>query len=165
MTVHAERSAANHALRGRVAERAAVHPVRVGPWTRPQCRALALVHAAVLGVIVLSYWKTGGEAYPADQLRWLSLSVVALLVAAAADCLFFARGHRLTSRVRRHLFAPAPVTAGGASETFLAVPGTRRFHTEGCALAAGKSVTAAGRAQHVGAGLIPCEVCAPGGEG
>jgi hypothetical protein len=165
MAVHAEPMAAP--VERRVSARATRRPApRVGPWTRKQCRALAFLHAVVLAVIVGSYWKSSRQAHPSDQLTWLNLSVVAMLVAGGADALFFARGHRATSRMRRRIFAPAPIARDmtDRQDTFVAVEGTRRYHVAGCAFVVGKAVTAAPGAHHTAAGRSPCEVCRPGGE-
>jgi hypothetical protein len=166
MAIHTERHPTTRALHRPVSVRAAARTERVGPWTRRQCRTLAVVHVVALAVIVLSYWVTIYQGHPGDQLRWLDLSVVAMLVTAGADWWFFAQGHRQTSRVRAHLFvvAPAAGTRASAPEEFVAVEGAHRFHLEGCAFVAGKSVIGAGRSLHVDSGRIPCEVCLPGGE-
>jgi hypothetical protein len=73
----------------------------------------------------------------------------------------------LTSRVRARLFITAPVarTQVTTADEFVAVEGARRFHAEGCAFVAGKSVIGAARSLHVESWRVPCEVCLPGGEG
>jgi hypothetical protein len=167
MVTHAERQPTTRAVRRQISARVAARTEHVGPWTRRQCQALAVVHVVALAVIVASYWVTVYEGYPADQLTWLNLSVAAMLGTAGADWLFFTRGHRLTSRVRARLFITAPVarTQVTTADEFVAVEGARRFHAEGCAFVAGKSVIGAARSLHVESWRVPCEVCLPGGEG
>lgn len=162
MTTHAEPAVSARAHR--VPVRAQHAPVRaVGPWTLRECRALAVVHVLALAVIVLSYWKSSGQAHPADQLTWLNLSVVAMLVAGGADAFFFARGHRAAARVRRAIFATAPAAGAVAAQAhFVAIEGGRRFHVAGCAFVAGKPLAGAAQSEHEAAGRIACEVCRPG---
>lgn len=165
MTTHAEPAVAAPARR--VPARAQHAPVRTfGPWTLRECRALAVIHVVALAVIVGSYWKSSGQAHPADQLTWLNLSVVAMLVAGGADALFFARGHRAAARVRRALFVPAPtVGPAPAPDRWVAIRGGRRFHRSDCAFVAGKPAADDTRTAHEAAGRVACEVCRPGEPG
>ena len=142
------------------------------PWHTGHRLSLALLSLLGLGGIALSWWMVGGTAQTATQQAWLDVSVVALLVAAAADAQYLLTGRRAVRRRERELtLRVAALAAGPASivdssadpDTGAVVTSARmsRYHSGDCLLVRGKTVGRCSVAENRLAGRRPCGVCTP----
>lgn len=146
-----------------------------GPWGADQRLVLALGWALGFGTVGLGWWGASGEAVVANQIPWMAVGALGVMIAGALNTAWLLAGRRAVGvRCRDGIAAPeddeVPVTVDlravtGAGDTtavsLVAAPRMRYFHRSGCPLARGKAVTAAERSEHVEQRRTPCEVCRP----
>jgi hypothetical protein len=146
-----------------------------GPWGADQRLVLALGWVLGVGTVALGWWGASGEAVVANQIPWLAVGALGVMIAGALNTAWLLAGRRAVGvRCRDSIAAPEgdeiPVTvdlravAGvddAAGVSLVAGRRMRYFHRSGCPLARGKAVTAAERNEHVKQGRKPCEVCRP----
>ena len=143
--------------------------VEVRPlWTRSQLAGLGTALAVGVAVIGVSWFGSSGTRRPADQVRWVAVSLVGLALATLANVAWILRSRRAISHELRAL----PTTLGWLTATsgpqaeqrqdscVTAAPSTL-YHRPECAFAAGRTVRTAPVEAHRAAGLQPCEVCQP----
>ena len=143
--------------------------VEVRPlWTRSQLAGLGTALAVGVAVIGVSWFGSSGTRRPADQVRWVAVSLVGLALATLANVAWILRSRRAISHELRAL----PTTLGWLTATsgpqaeqrqdsyVTAAPSTL-YHRRECAFAAGRTVRTAPVEAHRAAGLQPCEVCQP----
>ena len=143
--------------------------VEVRPlWTRSHLAGLGTALAVGVAVIGLSWFGSGGTRRPADQVRWVAVSLVGLALATLANVAWILRSRRAIGHELRAL----PSTLGWLTATsgpqaeqhqdscVTAAPSTL-YHRPECAFAAGRAVRTAPVEAHRAAGLQPCEVCQP----
>jgi hypothetical protein len=145
------------------------------PWRRWHRLVLGVGWALGSVTVFAAWWGSSGEPRFDDQLRWVGLSSVGVMFAGAAAGLWLLSGRRA---VGIRFFHTVPVlevgeanaaelwTVNGASdrapsERLVATDSMRYFHRTACALAQGKTVRSADRAEHEQRGLRPCGVCRP----
>lgn len=136
------------------------HP---GLWSRREAGWLAGV-LAIGGVLVaLSWFFAAGRADAGDQLLFVSLALVGVVVGLAAVVGWLVRGRRLISARRGLLLgSPPPEAATGARAVELvAGPGGRWFHRADCLLVDGRGWTPSPRREHESAGRLACPGCRP----
>lgn len=134
------------------------------PWTRAQARAVGACDLVAALLVGAAWIAARHEDSLQDQVPWLNLAVVGLLVATVANGFLFllarqAVGHRrlellpdIVVRVR-----PAPAPAAGGPSLWLS--GTARVHVEGCPMVVGKPAKPITAARIRSKGLLPCEIC------
>jgi hypothetical protein len=162
-------------------------PHVLGAWSPDQLVSLLMFNGLGLVLVVVGYWQAAGLGRTAEQLPWLNLSLLGLIVSGGTNGLWLARGRRMvtlaraamlpcipglvavpTARRNGRVLAGAtrrcqPVRPAPAGPTDALVAGTAMsyYHRPGCLLAAGKEVTVGSRPDHEAAGRRPCEVCQP----
>lgn len=115
----------------------------------------------------------GGETTPADQMPWLTVSVLGLMVAGFTNALWLMDARRRLSRTRVLVLGPgkprprylrartALVETPPATEHPVMHPNSTKYHRPSCELVAGRTTTAAAAAVHEAEGRGSCEVCEP----
>jgi hypothetical protein len=124
--------------------------------------ALVANGIGLLLIIVAADGSRGADAL-ADQIGWLNLAVVGLVVAAAADggLLLFARravGRRRLVVAPDVVFTPSDATHR-TNGSWVWVPGTSRAHHTDCPLAQGKRTETVDAARIRAQALRRCEIC------
>ena len=76
------------------------------PWRPPTVRRLVGVNVAALGVLVLCWWGVAGEVRLSDQMTWLNVAVLTVVVAGVANALGIAAARRAVTGRARALLAP-----------------------------------------------------------
>jgi hypothetical protein len=117
-------------------------------------------------LVFLSWLETSGSVRLGSQVRWTNVGVAGVIVLGAGNMLWLLRGKRATGQLRRLVLASVPIDDERPIKTqrtgpLVSGPDMTRFHLAGCALVAGKQVSAAGREAHARAGREPCGVCLP----
>jgi hypothetical protein len=151
-----------------VVEAPVVETYAAEAWDRRNVTGFAVSTALGAGLLVASYLGVSAEVHLKDQVPFLDLGVVGLLVGTAGGVWWLAAIVKAV-RVRkaaavvlvRSRFDSVKVTGPvGRAEGFVAAERMTRYHRRGCALVAGKDATAATLAEHSAAGRRPCGVCA-----
>ena len=132
------------------------------PWNRPQLRMLGVTNTVAAGLIASAWWGSSGEAELAEQVPWLNLGVLAVVVASGVDLLWLGNGWSGLRTRRRELLADivlsnSPSQTNPRAADLVAVARGRRVHRADCPLVQGKTTTAS-RSR---TGLRPGEVCRP----
>jgi len=131
-----------------------------------------LMAAAVVGAVLLEVAWVGasGQRQAGDQIPWVNLGVLAVLLPAVAGRRWVLTGREsLGRRVAAVVAEIEPATLdrfedradSEQSELLVAGSATSRYHRAACVLAQHKPFTPAERAAHEGAGRQPCEMCRP----
>jgi hypothetical protein len=140
------------------------------PWT-PADQMVLVVSTALGAAGLLWCWRlSAGDISWGQRLQWLTLAVVALIVAGVGDGLWLLQGHRAVRRQKQVLLRLIDASAGGTPHGLDAGSVTldtdrwagermTRYHRAGCLLVAGKPVTCAPADEHVRAGRAPCAIC------
>ncbi len=132
-------------------------------WSRRDAEWLVGL-LAVGGVLVgLSWFFAAGRPDAGDQLVFVSLALVGVVVGSAAVVGWLVRGRRFLSARRGLLLGTAPPEAATAAraEELVAGPGGRWFHRADCLLVDGRGWTASPRREHESAGRLACPGCRP----
>lgn len=132
---------------------------------------IGLVATAVAGAVLLEVAWVGasGQRQAGDQIPWVNLGVLAVLLPVVASRRFVVAGRRSLGRRLAAVVAeiePAMVdlaqdSGDGGLEPLVAGPATSRYHRAACVLAQHKPFTPAERSVHERAGRGPCEMCRP----
>lgn len=136
-------------------------------WGRAQLAGLATCLTVGLAVIGLSWFGSSGTRRPADQVRWVALSLVGLALAAVANVAWVLRSRRAISHEVRALpdvLGWRPGAVGRADEgedSCVTAPPSTLYHRPDCVFAADRAVRTASAQSHRAGGLEPCEVCQP----
>jgi hypothetical protein len=139
---------------------------RWGPWTLGQVRVVLALGLLGAALIVVAYLGSADEAHLEDQLGWVNLGVVGLLVAGVgAGALLLAGRRAVGLRRLRLLHDPAPraVQASPTSDRvplLVWLPGSSLVHRPECQLVRGKDVDELDATGILQLALRPCEVCA-----
>jgi hypothetical protein len=141
------------------------------PWRFGDVFGLALGNVTGLAAIVAAYIGASHEAVVREQVPWVNLGLVGLVLASAANGGWLLAGRRACGRLRYRLLpretgAPWPGAVSGQAPsgptaTLVASPAMTWYHRPDCQMVAGKNVSAAGRTEHEAAGRRPCGVCRP----
>jgi hypothetical protein len=83
-----------------------VSSVAAEPWRPSTVWRLVGVNVAALGVLVLCWWGVAGEVLLADQVTWLNVAVLTLVLAGIANALGIAAARRAVTGRARVLLAP-----------------------------------------------------------
>ena len=86
------------------------------PWTFEQFVSLVIANVTGLGLMIVGWWQTDGRDSTSEQLGWLNLSILGLVVAGSANVLWLARGRR-TVTLAKSLVLPSAWIRGGAEES------------------------------------------------
>jgi hypothetical protein len=141
-----------------------------GPWALRALLALVGVDLVVVGTVVTAWYQAAQLATPQEQIGWLDLAGVALLVGLGAHTGWLVAGRRAVgSRSRAVERATdgvlSPLTAAGWQETGdeLVVTGDRMtlFHRPGCPLVDGRPTEALAATAALARGLAACAMCEP----
>jgi hypothetical protein len=126
--------------------------------------------AAAGTVAMLVAWiKVAGTLHVDRQMSWTGLSLVGAVLVCAGAGLAATSGERVfllhLHRLGAALAVASPSTLADRTgplrhDGLVATPTMSRYHRPGCALAAGKPVTPASRADHERAGRQACGICA-----
>ena len=137
---------------------------QVEPWTLAQLKAVVMVIAFGGAAIVFATSMSTDETSLSDQVRWLNVAVVGLVLTAIAAGALVLYGHRAVGSRRRRLVPDLARAGRTTAETltssgWLWIEGTVRAHRSGCPLSAGKRAIAVDAADVRDRGLRRCEVC------
>jgi hypothetical protein len=136
------------------------------PWGDRDLLNLVVWLLLALGGIAITYWLCSGEVEFHDQVAWISLSVLAVVVAGAAGGLFLFTGLREVARERsalsreianRYGLTVAASRTETAEPTVVTADGMRRYHLAGCDVVRGKSTRQLTDAE--AEKLKPCGMC------
>jgi hypothetical protein len=146
------------------------------PFNPDHMVSLFALNGIGLVLIFVGWWQGSGVTPDHDQLAWLNLSLLGLLVAGAANGVWLARGRRVIGLARSAVLPypsslmplPAVSTNGNGhrprttrSPGLVASPAMTWYHRSDCLLVVGKDGRAADRDAHQQAGRQACEVCRP----
>lgn len=124
---------------------------RAAPWEPNDLVRLVTLSLIALAVIGIAWYGASGEGRLSQQMSWLNLAVVGILVGGAGNLTWMARGRRSVGERRRALLgawertgsgAASPTSAPGAKadSRLVRVAGMRFAHTADCPLVTGKKV-------------------------
>jgi hypothetical protein len=150
----------------------------VTPWTSDHLVGVVVANGIGIMLLIAGWWQASGLSAARDQLAWLNLSVLGLVVAGAANGMWLARVRRVVTLARGVAlpFGPAapiePVSLAGpalgsaasnghGAGQLVASSAMSFYHRATCALVAGKETQVASRGEHEQSGRLPCEVCWP----
>lgn len=95
----------------------------VGPWTSDQFVWLLAMNTVGVTFVFTGWWIASGMGSAHDQLGWLDLSVLGLVVAGGANAWWLARGRRVVS-LGRAAVLPWPPDARSAHVSADTGPGS-----------------------------------------
>ncbi len=126
--------------------------------------AAVLANALAATALVAASLLAQRQDRLADQLGWLTLACVALMLALVADVGIVLQGRRRLAD-RRALLRP---TGGqgtrllpAADEALVSASGQQHFHRTGCLLVASRPTQEDSQVGHERAGRRPCGACRP----
>lgn len=132
------------------------------PWTAAQVRVAAACDVVAVLALVVATFAAGGPSLQ-DQVLWLDVAVLGLVVAVVANGSLLLVARRAIGRRRLRLLpdvaealAPAARAADGA---WWWLPGTVRAHVAGCQMIAGKPAQVVSVDRIRADGLQRCELC------
>lgn len=160
-----------------------------GLWSPDQFVRLIVANGVGLTLIVVGWWEMSRHTTTHGQVGWFNLNVAGLIIGAAANGLWLARGRR-AFRLARSAALPHPpgdetwpwramvvsrngsappasrgsrrASPGGSDEDGLVASAMMSFfHRSTCPLVQGKDVRVGNRPFHEEAGRGPCELCRP----
>jgi hypothetical protein len=143
------------------------------PWSANEVIVLIVLEAVALIATVAAWYVSSITHDPVDQIPWLVVGILGVVVGSMAGMMFLIQGRRAVgarfwaAAAQVELAPLGPSTsstmdAEAASTTALvAVAGTQRFHRSDCVLVAGKRVHEATAKAHRGHGRAACPVCLP----
>ena len=146
--------------------------IRSQPWRLGDITRLYVTAAAGGSILLLGWWGTSGAATLHDQIAWINVAILGLIVWGAGIAQWLTAGRRAVGQRRRALLAdptpalePSPrVDAEHLEEGIgrvVATAAMSHYHRTSCSLVAGKRARAASRARHEAAGRRPCDFCRP----
>jgi hypothetical protein len=148
--------------------RTLVHTRRQGaiPWSSEQFGFLAAANALGVVLVVTGWWVVSGSGQASDQVSWMNLAILGLVIALAADVWFLSQCRRVVRLARVTTFASPPRTARRSSselapDRLVSAIGMTWFHRPDCDLVMAKAVEAATRDEWARLGVSECQVCRP----
>jgi hypothetical protein len=137
----------------------------LGLWRSAHVRSVIVTDIAAVLVLAGAFVGSRRSSTLNDQIVWMNLAVLALVVYALSNGMFLFVGRKRAGARRRALLPDldtgptrtTPKRTGGDAWVWL--PGTRRAHRPGCAFIAGKPVIDADDARIRAEHLQRCEVC------
>jgi hypothetical protein len=132
-------------------------------WSKRDEAALGVVLAVGAALVVAGWFFAAGRADAGDQLVYVTVAVLGVVVGLAAVIGWVVRGRRLISTRRALLLGSPPppkAEAAFAAELVAATTG-KWFHRADCLLAHGRDWSAAPRAEHEQADRQACPGCRP----
>ncbi|MCU1692605.1 MAG: hypothetical protein JWM64_1696 [Frankiales bacterium] len=135
------------------------------PWSAATIGVVSVLHVVALGLLLSAWFGASTRALPDEQIPWLNLGVVGIMVAGAANVvwLLVARravaGRARAASARIHTVLPevdaAPPVVLRATEDLVVAAGQQTAHVATCPLVRGK------QADLVTTPLPACRVCQP----
>jgi hypothetical protein len=147
-------------------------------WTKTEFKVLQLGVALGAVALVVGWWGASRTTCWSDQMFWVAVSAVALMVLGVVAAEWTLRGMRsvhersrmVARRVERMERAyPGSVSALGLQGLvtdpgrLVSASGMSRFHLASCQLVAGKQVSGIPVQSTPTSGLDPCGICEPEG--
>jgi hypothetical protein len=135
-----------------------------GPWNLRDRRRLVLGNVLGFAVIAVAWWAASGTGDDGEQLAWLEVSILGVLLAGTSNAWYLLRGHRAVQLATGTVFSTGETAQSGEDSLavrLVAVADTARFHRSTCLLTQGKSLLDGSAAEHQQLGRIACEVCQP----
>lgn len=133
------------------------------PWSPADGLRWALVGLVGTLLAFVAWTQARGDDLLSDQIVWMSVAVIGLVVAAYGNVSWLLRArHAVISRRERLLPLDVPSTRVGPSlcdDVLVAGPGLRRYHRASCQLAVGKGWPNLDEARVDTTVLEPCGVC------
>ncbi|HVW31318.1 MAG TPA: hypothetical protein VHL53_02160 [Acidimicrobiia bacterium] len=153
----------------------------MGGWLSENRRSflgLLAANLAALALMSAGWFFSASTRQVGTAMAWTNVALVGLVVAVVGDARSLLASRQSVRQLARAVIplvdgagaaAPGPAVVDLAddravaswAEPFVAAAGMTRYHDPSCVLATGKTVAAAGRADHERAGRVPCEVCQP----
>jgi hypothetical protein len=142
---------------------AAVAPQSPPLWSRRDAGLLGVLLAAGGILVLLSWYFAAGRPDAGDQLIFVTLALLGMLVGLAGVTGWLVRGRRILSARRGVLLGTAPPAAaiGAMATELVAGPQGKWFHRADCLLVDGRNWPASPRAAHESAGRNACPGCRP----
>jgi hypothetical protein len=134
-------------------------------WTRGQLVLLAALNAVGAVALLVAVARARSLDDLGDQLTWINVGVVGLVLALFANGTFVVLGRRVVGQYRRRLLPDALAAVDPADhrthdgELLLWVPGTNRVHRPTCLFVLGKEAEALTPAEGDRRRLLACEAC------
>jgi hypothetical protein len=139
---------------------------RWAPWTSGQIRLVVGLGLLGAALVVVAYLRAADEARLEDQLAWVNLGVIGLLVAGTGAGASLLAGRRAIGLRRLRLLhdpvpraTPTPAAVDEAVQRVW-VPGSSLVHRPGCQLVLGKDADEVDPGGARQLHLRPCAVCA-----
>jgi hypothetical protein len=141
-----------------------------GPWGLRALLALVGVDLVVVGTVVTAWNQAAQLATPQEQIGWVDLAGVALLVGLGAHTGWLVAGRRAVGsrsravdRATESLLSPLAAATWQQGGDELVVTGDRMtlFHRPGCPLVEGRPTEALVATAALAKGLAACSVCEP----
>ena len=141
------------------------------PWHGRDLANAWLFNLVGLGLLLGGLQGTRHTTDPEQLVVWMNVAAVGLVLALGGNAVFLLSGLRQVGRLRTALLVrpdtdttqllPPVAAPARAAAALVATPAMTRFHLASCPAAAGKPVSAAPLAEHIGAGRRPCGMCRP----
>lgn len=133
------------------------------PWTLPQVRVAAACDVVAALAVALAAVRAGDGSL-SDDVRWLDLAVLALVLAVVVNGSLLLVARKAIGRRRLRLLPDVLVPIAGpdpaSDEAWWWLPGTSRAHRGGCQMIAGKATAEMIPVERIRAEqLVRCEVC------
>ncbi|MDT7549752.1 MAG: hypothetical protein QOE84_2146 [Actinomycetota bacterium] len=141
-----------------------------GPWGLRALLALVGVDLIVVGTVVTAWYHAAQLATPQQQIGWMDLAGVALLVGLGAHTGWLVAGRRAVGsrsraveRATESVLSPLTVDTSQEIGDELVLTGDRMtlFHRPGCPLVEGRSTEALAARAALAKGLAACSMCEP----
>jgi hypothetical protein len=146
----------------------------VPPWTSDELTWWVAAQVLASLLVFVAWYQSAGELTARNELAWLNLGIVGLVIAGATNGLLLLRGRRrigfarifVLSRVpapgSRPARIPSPSSLGHlAVGSLVSGAGMTRYHRPDCLLVADKVVEPVSLATRTECSLQPCELCEP----
>lgn len=140
------------------------------PWRVGSVLGLYIAVSVGALLLVLGWWGASGASEPSQQMLWINLGVIGILLSGVGVGYWLLTGQRAVGKRRRAVLAlmgvdkPDPRALEevvSSLDDLVAAPAMTRYHRTSCPLAAGKAVRVASLAAHRSAGRRPCGICQP----
>ena len=133
------------------------------PWTTAQVRVVVAADALAAIVVVVAAMAAQDERSLQDQVTWINVGVLGLLMSVLAHGTLLLVARRAIGLRRLQVLPDAAVAAGVppvvSDGRWWWLPGTTRAHTAGCQMIAGKPAQEISPTQIRRRRLTRCELC------
>ena len=136
---------------------------RPTPWTSAQVRVVAACDVGAAALVLAAALVASDQDSLGDQIVWIDLAVLGLLLAVVAHAALFLSARRAVGQRRLRLLpdldrrgAPTSTSPEGLQ---VWLTGTTRVHRAGCPMVSGKPAKPITPARVRSKGLHRCEVC------